>query len=137
MAFIKEDVLEKNKEKYDSFGLKYDGKNREVNKGTQWHIDKERDIYWIYLGGGALERPYTYVLIWNNTRVVIDAEIRGTKTEEHWIIKKIKSSQELKIYKNELIEIIKEAVQSMYCVKTVIFKAIPDITFVSEDMLNG
>lgn len=55
MAFVKEKILEENKELFDSFNLCYDGVKREVNKFTYWLVDKEREIYFIYLGGGALE----------------------------------------------------------------------------------
>ena len=136
MAFIKEKVLEK-KELFESFDLTYDGKKREANDSTSWYVDKERDIYFVYLGGGAWQVPNTYSLIWKNRKVIIDIDVRPTENEVHWIIERINSSNQLKHQKNDLINIIKEIAVVMYGERGVLIEAIPDVLFVEDNMLNG
>ena len=136
MAFIKEKVLEK-LELFESFNLTYDGKKREANESTMWYVDKEREIYFIYLGGGAWQIPTTYLLIWKNRKVIIDVEVRPTENEVHWKIESIKSSNQLQKQKDDLINIIKEIGAVMYKKRGMIIEAIPNILFVEESRLNG
>lgn len=136
MAFVKEKILEENKELFDSFNLCYDGVKREVNKFTYWLVDKEREIYFIYLGGGALEHPYVYALIWKNRKVIITVESRSYKENVHWLIESIKASKSLEQDKKAIIEIIKEVVPITYGCE-VIFEVFPEPVFVEEERLNG
>lgn len=143
MAFIEEIVPKEDWEKYNSFELKYDGQdcivNEKIGRYLSWHVDRERDIYLIFLGGCANERPLTYALIWRKQKIIIDAEVRatieylGAESESHWYIKRIKATQEMSSYKNELIEIILEAVRATGNFRRVVIKEIPDITYISED----
>ena len=137
MAFVKEDVLGNNMELYESFNLYYDGKKRNPNGATQWQVDKERDIHFIFLGGGALERPKVYALIWKGEKVIISVESRPQrKGNVHWLIEEIKASKNLEQYKDELVEIIKEVAEADYGCE-VVFMKFPEPIFVEEERLNG
>lgn len=136
MAFVRKNVLE-NKELYDSFNLKYRGKNLDVDDISKWYVDEERNIYFKFLGGGALEHPSTYALIINKRKVIIDVEVRPSPDTVLWIIESIKASKELEQYKNDIINIIKEAVTIIYKERKVEFLTIPSVIFIEEEQLNG
>ncbi len=136
MAFVRKSVLE-NKELYDSFNLKYRGKKIEVDDFSKWYVDEERNIYFEFLGGGALEHPSTYALILNKRKVIIDVEVRPSTDKVRWIIDNIKASKELEHHKNDIINIIKEVVTVIYKERKVEFLTIPSVIFVEEEQLNG
>ena len=101
-----------------------------------WNVDKEREIYFIYLGGGTLERPSIYALIWKSKKVIISVESRSYKDNVHWLIESIKASKALEHDKEKIVEIIKEVVPISYgC--NVIFEVFPEPVFVEEEILNG
>ena len=77
MAFVKEDVKGADKALFDSFGFVFDNEPVKAGRFTTWTVDRKRDIYFTYLGGGALERPSVYGLIWKNNKIIITTEIRG------------------------------------------------------------
>ena len=136
MAFVRKRVSE-NKELYNSFNLMYHGKRKEASELSKWYVDEERNIYFEFLGGGALEQPSTYILIWNNRKVMIDVEVRPSTDKVCWIIENIKAVKELERYKNDIINLIKEAAIALYKEKKVEFSAIPSVVFVEEEQLNG
>lgn len=135
MAFIKEKVLEK-LELFESFNLTYDGKKRKVSEATNWYVDTEREIYFVWLGGGALETPKTYALIWKNRKAIIDVETRPSNDKTTWIMDMIASKQ-LESQKSDLMNILSEITFIMYKGKKVEFQLLSDIEFVEESRLNG
>ncbi|MCH5205587.1 MAG: hypothetical protein J1F09_01455 [Oscillospiraceae bacterium] len=135
MAFIKEKVLEK-LELFESFNLTYDGKKRKVSEATNWYVDTEREIYFVWLGGGALETPKTYALIWKNRKAIIDVETRLSIDKTTWIMNMIASKQ-LESQKSDLMNILGEITFIMYKGKKVELQLLSDIEFVEEKRLNG
>ena len=76
MAFIKELVSEENEKLYLSFEM-YDYDQKIISKlkpYTNWVADHERKIYFTFIGGGSLEHPRQFDLIWQNKKIVIFAE---------------------------------------------------------------
>ncbi len=136
MAFVRRCVSE-NKELYNSFNLMYQGKRKEANELSKWYVDEKRNIYFEFLGGGALEQPSTYILIWNNRKAIINAEVRPSTDSVCWIIDNIKATKELELYKDDVINLIKEAVIATYKERKVVFSSIPSIVFVEDEQLNG
>ena len=135
MAFIKEKVLEK-KELFESFNLTYDGKKRKVSEATIWYVDTEREIYFVWLGGGALETPKTYALIWKNRKAIIYVETKPSNDKTTWIMDMIASKQ-LESQKSDLMNILSEITFIMYKGKKVEFRLLSDIEFVGDERLKG
>ena len=63
MAFVKEYLTKKEKELLGSWKIRKEEKFIDPSIYKSWNVDKEREIYFIYLGGGTLERPSIYALI--------------------------------------------------------------------------
>lgn len=137
MAFVEEMVLEKDWKKYNSFALKYENCTLKADDFTNWYVDKESGIYFLFLGGGALERPQVYALMWNDKKVIIYVEEKTTNSEVYWSIFKIKADKELEIYKDEIIEKIREVAKIVHSKRRLVITQIVDIIFVSEDELDG
>jgi hypothetical protein len=136
MAFVRKKVSE-DRELYNSFNLVYQGKRKEADELSKWYVDEDRNIYFEFLGGGTLEQPSTYILIWNNKKVMINVEVRPSTDKVCWIIENIKAAKELEQYENDIISLIKEATIATYKERKVEFSAIPNVTFVEEEQLNG
>ena len=136
MAFVKEDVTGADKALFDSFGFVFDNEPVKAGRFTTWTVDRKRDIYFTYLGGGALERPRSYAMIWKNKKIIIIVESRSYKENVHWLIESIKASKSLEQDKKAIIEIIKEVVPITYGCE-VIFEVFPEPVFVEEERLNG
>ena len=136
MALVKEDVTGADKALFDSFGFVFDNEPVKAGRFTTWTVDRKRDIYFTYLGGGALERPSVYGLIWKNNKIIITTEIRGYIDKNHWLIESIKASNNLKDKKEELIEIIKETTNADNQ-RGIIIDKLPEPVFVEEERLNG
>ena len=136
MAFVKEYLTKKEKELLGSWKIRKDEKFIDPSIYKSWNVDKEREIYFIYLGGGTLERPSIYALIWKSKKVIISVESRSYKDNVHWLIESIKASKALEHDKEKIVEIIKEVVPISYgC--NVIFEVFPEPVFVEEEILNG
>lgn len=140
MAFVREKILETNKELYDSFNFYCYGEKIEANEFTGWLVDKERGIYFIYLDGGR-ERSDVYALIWQGEIVIIDAESRGSMSEEtiktQLLIENIKASKKLADKKEERINIIKEAFRAEYRRSELTYEKFPEPVFVDEERFHG
>lgn len=137
MAFIKEKVLENNRELFESFNLTYDGKKRNAYESTNWYVDTEREIYFIWLGGGTLQIPKTYALIWKNRKAMITVETKPSNEKITWIIESIRASKQLESQKDDLMNIFSQITFVMYKGEKVEFQLLSDIEFVEEDRLNG
>ena len=136
MAFVKEYLTKQDKELLGSWKIRKEGKLIDPSIYKSWNVDKERESYFIYLGGGALERPSIYALIWKGKKVIISVESRSYKENVHWLIESIKSSKVLEHDKEKIIEIIKEVVPISYGCE-VIFEVFPEPVFIEEEILNG
>lgn len=136
MAFVKEYLTKQDKELLDSWKICKEGKFIDSSIYKSWHVDKERKIYFIYLGGGALERPRIYALIWKGKKVIISVKSRSYQENVHWLIENIKASKALEHDKEKIVEIIKEVVPISYGCE-VIFEVFPEPVFIEEEILNG
>ena len=136
MAFRRKRVMEY-RDLYNSFHLMYQGEKIEADELSKWYVDEDRNVYFDFLGGGCLEQPSTYVLIWNNRKVMINVEVRPSTDRVRWLIESIKAVKELYPYKDNIINLIKEAATVMYKDRTVIFSSIPDISFVDKENINS
>ncbi len=114
MAFIREWVQEKDWELYNSFELYYNNEREEANQNCLWTIDRERNIYFIFLGGGALERPQEYALIWEGRKIWMMVESKSIreqpndKLRAHWKIEGIRAEKSLEKYQDEMMSLIEE-----------------------------
>ena len=122
MGFIYEKVKEEDWELYNSFLPNYEMADR----FTRWVADKERNIYFFWTGGEIRESMYEYFLAWDDLKIYIYTELRsGNEYIYIWIkqisIPKVLSNDNEKI--NEIVDMIKEALQIMYNNK-IIFKKI-------------
>ncbi len=136
MAFVNAYLTKKEKELLGSWKIRKEEKFIDPSIYKSWNVDKEREIYFIYLGGGTLERPSIYALIWKSKKVIISVESRSYKDNVHWLIESIKASKALEHDKEKIVEIIKEVVPISYgC--NVIFEVFPEPVFVEEEILNG
>ncbi|MDE6426208.1 MAG: hypothetical protein K2K89_08755 [Ruminococcus sp.] len=76
MAFIKELVSDSNEKLYLSFEM-YDYDQQTISKlkpYATWVADHKQKIYFTFIGGGSLEHPQQFDLIWQNKKIVIFAE---------------------------------------------------------------
>lgn len=115
MAFVFEDVPKADWELYNSFKLKsYNGKEELVaDKYAMWRVDRERNIYFICLGGGAFEQARIYALIWQGEKLLIHLDsyaenMLDASTRVHWDICRIIAPKSLESKKDEIISLIKE-----------------------------
>jgi hypothetical protein len=120
MAFIKEDIAEKDRELYNSFKI-YDYDHNDLSRWGPdkiWLVDRERKIYFTYISGGALEHPKQYTLVCNGYKIVVflhsyvsvikDKDGKELYMEPHWNIFKILAPLKLRDKSKEIIELIKE-----------------------------
>ena len=114
MAFIKEWLKEEDWELYNSFELYYDHKLKKANENRLWTVDKERDIYFIFLGGGGLDVPEEHAIIWQNRKIRIMSDTKAVtektsgKTFLHWAVTNIWAEKSLEKKESELIQLIRE-----------------------------
>jgi hypothetical protein len=122
MAFVNEFVPEEQKDKFDPevFNL---GLARPPSRPYRWVIDRERDIFLIHVrgsgsGGGQGDGyipPHHYSLSYEGLIVKFEAEVRShEKTKNclvrNWVVKNLTLPPELKDKKNQVIELLKEAI---------------------------
>ena len=115
MGFVYEKVPEADWELYNSFKLRNYDRNglKEANQFSQWTADRDRDIYFIFIGGVTLEMPEEYAIIWNGEKIIIYVErrsvvVNSTSREIQWSIDFISAPKLLMARKDELISIIEE-----------------------------
>lgn len=136
MAFVKEYLTKQDKELLGSWKIRKEGKFIDPSIYKSWNVDKEREIYFIFLGGGALEHPCTYALILNKRKVIINVEVRPSADKVCWIIERIIASKELEQHQDDIINIIKEVAAAIYKERKVEFLSIPSIFFIEDEYLN-
>ncbi len=114
MAFISEWVQEKDWDLYNSFDFYFNHKRKLAHKNCYWTVDREREIYFIFSGGGNMDMPEEYSLIWKERKVRIERkaglayESPSGENKLHMKIIKIVAEKSLEGKKDELIELIKE-----------------------------
>ena len=113
MALVEEKVKEEDWELFNSFVP-----NRKANDCTKWIVDREKNIYFFWVGGEARECIDVYFMSWSNIKIYIYTESRiivGGKVyiwiDSILIYKKLDSKSEIV---KEIIDTIKEALQMMY-----------------------
>ena len=111
MALVEEKVKEEDRELFNSFVP-----SRKANECTKWIVDREKKIYFFWVGGEARECIDVYFMSWNNIKIYIHTEshsIVGGGTYM-WI-------NRILIYKmldskivEEIVDTIKAALQIQY-----------------------
>lgn len=85
----------------------------------EWLIDRERNVFLTGLGGGALEIPKFFALVWNNNIIVfaLNYEQKKDETGQYTVtltILRIFAPKGFVGADNEIIELIKEALTVKY-----------------------
>ena len=125
MAFIKEIVPEADKELYNSFEIKDELDEYDKDyiykwyPDNEWVVDREREIYFIFVTGGQNEaHPMQFNLIYNREKVVLycmmhvyDAPTPDNPMKLHCVydITEIVMPKSLDGKQETIIEIIKQA----------------------------
>ena len=130
MALVEEKVKEEDRELFNSFVP-----NRKAYECTKWIVDREKNIYFFWVGGEARECIDVYFMSWNNIKKYIYTESRiivGGRVyiwiDSISIYKKLDSKSEIV---KEIIDTIKEALQMMYD-NPIEFQRIANPTFKEE-----
>ena len=113
MALVEEKVKEEDRELFNSFVP-----NRKANECTKWIVDREKNIYFFWVGGEARECIDVYFMSWNNIKTYIYTtswSVVGNSIhmwiDSILIYKKLDS--ESKIVK-EIVDTIKAALQIQF-----------------------
>lgn len=119
MAFVNEVVSEADKEKLKAFHFK-NPVTKEIVSPIYWTIDHQRDVYLFGLGGQGYydsEIPSFYALVWKGKRIYLRTFSKGkgnyqSGVEMWWKIAGISIPESLEPQKEEVIELIKEAIDA-------------------------
>ena len=117
MAFVYEKVKEEDRELYNSFLP-----NEKADEVTRWVADKERNIYFFWIGGETRECIEEYFLAWNDLKIYIYTvekmyrDNKDIRTVHIWINtismpNKLNNDKE-KI--KEIVDMIQEILQMTY-----------------------
>ena len=110
MGFIRENIPT---EKWE-FVNKY-APDEKCTKYSFWDVDYDREAYWISVGFNALEHLNYYLLIWKGKKIFVDTygwiEKRDGVRKVVVNIILFQADALLEQSKNELVEIVKEALQ--------------------------
>ena len=130
MAFVRERIPMEKRE----FVNKYMPK-MQFSKYSSWKVDYEREAYWIDAGGNAYEHLDYYVLIWKGKKIFVDTYgWIDSIGDEDYVFKNIilfQADASLKGDKEELVQIVQEAIQSGYK-KGLVIKEIVEPDFSRE-----
>ena len=130
MALVEEKVKEEDRELFNSFVP-----NRKAYECTKWIVDREKNIYFFWVGGDYRDYTKTYFMSWNNINIFIYTKswnVIGEGTHM-WInkvliYKKLDSKSEIV---KEIIDTIKAALQMRYD-NSIKFQKIANPTFEEE-----
>ena len=122
MGFVKENITtEEDKARFNAFKFvtPVSKKNYEISKSTKWVIDRERDIFMTYLGGGPHEVPDFFVLILPEGRVYFEGFRKvtgdGPGTQEiWWELIRVDIPSHIKSRELEIQELIKEVLTAYH-----------------------
>ena len=124
MGFVKEKITtEQDKARFNAykFVTPVSKKNYEISNSTEWVIDRERDIFMTYLGGGPHEVPDFFVLILPEGRGYFEGFSRAKgephpdnrylsiNTEVWWDLVCIDVPKTLQIRKTEILDLIEKS----------------------------
>ena len=124
MGFVYEKVPEADWGLYNSFKLRSYGREgvSKANQYSFWTVDRERSIYFIFIGGGANELPYEYAIIWRGEKILIDVEARSMVTDDplgelHWRIDSIIAPRSLESRKDDIVPLVLDVVNAVHAVQ--------------------
>ena len=130
MALVYEDVKKEDWDLYNSFVP-----SKKANDCSMWVVDREKNIYFFWVGGDYRDSSDIYFMSWNNIKIYIYTESRiivGGRVyiwiDSILIYKKLDSKSEIV---KEIIDTIKEALQMMYD-NPIEFQRIANPTFEEE-----
>ena len=113
MAFVMEKIP---MEKWE-FVNKY-APSKKCSKYSIWEVDYEREAYWIGIGGNAYEHLNYYMLIWKGKKTFVDTYgWIDSIDDKDYVFKNVTSFHadvSLEGDKEELVQIVKEVLQSGY-----------------------
>lgn len=128
MGFIREKIPT---EKWE-FVNKY-APDEKCNKYSFWDVDYEREAYWINVGGNVLEHLDYYLLIWKGKKTLVGTygwlDYMGDDCHSFKNIILFQADASLKKHRDELVQIVQEALQTGYSKKLIIEEMIePDFS---------
>ncbi len=113
MAFVREDIPVEKWEFVNQYLP-----NMKFSKYAYWDVDYEREAYWIRGGGNTYEHLDYYVLLWKGKKIFVNTygwlERLGDKTQCFKNIISFHAAASLKDDKDELVQIVLDAMQSGY-----------------------
>lgn len=141
MGFVREYVPKEDWDLYNSFEIckQRSSEKKIADQNSCWVVDRERKIYIILTGVDIQEQIMSYTLIWRKEKVTVNIysgkSRRGSINDVNKIYYEICGiclNLKLKGQEQEIIEIIKEFVQSE-TKKECIFEYISKITYNGEE----
>lgn len=118
MAFTKEVIkTDEQKKFFESFGF-CDYRGEKLNVG-RWYVDNTNKFYFVVMGGGSFEIPYTYGLMTPQGFIVIERHtpnkfVRSDEKENvfyvHWNIDKILYPPNMQYTCDEITTLVTEAI---------------------------
>lgn len=145
MAFVNEEIQEKDREYFNSFNFTNPVTDISV-KAVKWTIDRKKDAFLIRLGGQGLEFseiPMFYAFVWQNNVITVETFRKGrgdaqSGIELFWRMSRIEIPESLKQEKDMVIKLIKEAFDTYgnginrRHVKKINFEVIKDPVYTSD-----
>ena len=130
MALVEEKVKEEDRELFNSFVP-----NRKANECTKWIVDREKNIYFFWVGGEARECIDVYFMSWNNIKIYIYTKSWNVIGEGiHMWINKVLIYKKLDS-KSEIVKEIMDTIKTMLQIRfdnSIKFQRIANPTFEEE-----
>ena len=130
MALVEEKVKEEDRELFNSFVP-----NRKAYECTKWIVDREKNIYFFWVGGDYRDSSDIYFMFWNNIKIFIHTEswsVVGGGT--HMWINKVLINKKLDS-KSEIVKEIMDTIKTMLQIRydnSIKFQRIANPTFKEE-----
>lgn len=117
MAFINEEISAEDKRKINLEKIKNIAGISKASELWLWTIDRERDVFLLYLLGGDTKRPACYALILKDEIVTFNANLKGdgnrkTGVKVFWKVFNLRISQTLEVQREEIKQLICEALDT-------------------------
>ena len=119
MAFMIEKIMEKDVPFFNALGIKdWTGNHPKIiiPGRTTWCIDREKNAFFMRLGGGRADEPYISVFWWDGLQIRMEEELGVNKTTDGKIIRTtLKLLTPPKAYdkKNEIAQFVLEALMAI------------------------
>ena len=130
MALVEEKVKEEDRELFNSFVP-----NRKANECTKWIVDREKNIYFFWVGGDYRDSSDIYFMFWNNIKIFIYTESWSVVGEGiHMWINKVLINKKLDS-KSEIVKEIMDTIKTMLQIRydnSIKFQRIANPTFKEE-----